>query len=204
MQLCLLQAVYCNELAQPARHPIPAGYWHIYTALIMWTSFAFSVSSCELACLQMCLGYCPSTYASLVFAACHQYLKAIQISIMSSLTQLSRCSSSFSTLLSCHGRCSNTGQQRFYCWYHAATTVLMSQETYEYWQQCLEGIDKPAAKKLIRNLDMTNPLGIKHSLGQRRGAKYSKAPLYPFFLSVKKDHPTKVLLVRVSLLPSKP
>ena len=74
---------------------------------------------------------------------------------------------------------------------------IVLQETFAYWQQCLDAIDKPAAKNPIKNLDMTNPLGIKHSLGQRRGAKYSKAPLYPFFLSVKKDHPTKVLLVRV-------
>ena len=83
---------------------------------------------------------------------------------------------------------------------------MVLQEAYAYWQQCLEGVDKPAAKKLIENLDMTNPLGIKHSLGQRRGARYSKAPLYSFFLEVKQQHPTKVLLVRVSccalLIPS--
>ena len=72
------------------------------------------------------------------------------------------------------------------------------QEAWQYWQQLLEAVDKPAAKKLVKNLDMTNPLGIKHSLGQRRGAKYSKAPLYPFFLETKQKHPTKVLLVRVS------
>jgi len=76
---------------------------------------------------------------------------------------------------------------------------VSSQEAWQYWQQLLEAVDKPAAKKLIKNLDMSNPLGIKHSLGQRRGAKYSKAPLYPFFLDTKKKHPTKVLLVRVSL-----
>lgn len=75
--------------------------------------------------------------------------------------------------------------------------VCLTQEAWQYWQQLLEAVDKPAAKKLIKNLDMTNPLGIKHSLSQRKGAKYSKAPLYPFFLETKKRHPTKVLLVRV-------
>ena len=77
------------------------------------------------------------------------------------------------------------------------STSCVVQEAYSYWQQCLEGVDKPAARKLIENLDMTNPLGIKHSLGLRRGARYSKAPLYSFFLEVKQQHPTKVLLVRV-------
>ena len=72
------------------------------------------------------------------------------------------------------------------------------QEAWQYWQLLLDAVDKPAAKKLIPQLDMTNPLGIKHSLGQKRGAKYSKAPLYPFFLETKQKHPTKVLLVRVS------
>ena len=72
------------------------------------------------------------------------------------------------------------------------------QEAWQYWQQLLEAVDKPAAKKLIKNLDMTNPLGISHSVAQRRNAKYSKAPLYPFFLDIKRLHPTKVLLVRVS------
>ena len=72
------------------------------------------------------------------------------------------------------------------------------QETYEYWTQLLQAVDKPAAKKLVDKLDISNPLGISHSLGQRRGAKYSKAPLYPFFLDIKAQHPTKVALVRVS------
>ncbi|KAL0046056.1 hypothetical protein WJX82_001167 [Trebouxia sp. C0006] len=88
-----------------------------------------------------------------------------------------------------------TGRARKAAEEPAAPTVTA--EVWQYWQQLLEAVDKPAAKKLIKNLDMSNPLGIKHSLGQRRGAKYSKAPLYPFFLDTKKKHPTKVLLVRV-------
>ncbi|DBA71803.1 TPA: hypothetical protein ACH3X2_010997 [Trebouxia sp. C0005] len=88
-----------------------------------------------------------------------------------------------------------TGRTRKAAEEPAAPTVTA--EVWQYWQQLLEAVDKPAAKKLIKNLDMSNPLGIKHSLGQRRGAKYSKAPLYPFFLDTKKKHPTKVLLVRV-------
>ena len=42
---------------------------------------------------------------------------------------------------------------------------------------------------MLKELDLMHPLGLEHD---------RKAPLLPFFTSVKWEHPTKVILVRVS------
>lgn len=70
----------------------------------------------------------------------------------------------------------------------------MVQEARQYWESVLEGVDKPLAREMMAQLDLRYWLGIpqKTKIGQSK-----KAPLMPFFLSVKKEHPTKVLLVRV-------
>ena len=62
----------------------------------------------------------------------------------------------------------------------------------EYWEQVLEGVDKPTAKRLLQYIDLSSPLGIDISRGSG-----SKPPVYSYFLEVKKQHPTKIILVRV-------
>ena len=74
------------------------------------------------------------------------------------------------------------------------------QEVREYWERMLERMDRPAALKLIPQLDLGHPLGFT-ALGEK--AKGSST-LVPFMLETKRVHPTKVLLVRVRacVLPS--
>ena len=67
------------------------------------------------------------------------------------------------------------------------------QETQAFWEQLLKGVHKPNAKRLIDQLDLSNPMGVKVLPGRRSG----KAPLYPYFLKVKHAHPRKIVLVRV-------
>ena len=70
----------------------------------------------------------------------------------------------------------------------------VSPEVQEYWEQVLEGIEKPTAKRLMRHVDPSKPLGLDISNGERAG---SRPPVYSYFLEMKKKHPTKVILVRV-------
>ncbi len=76
----------------------------------------------------------------------------------------------------------------------SSTSLLCTQETQSFWEQLLKGIHKPNAKRLIDQLDLSNPMGVRVLPGRRTG----KAPLYPYFLKVKHDHPRKIVLVRVS------
>ncbi len=59
----------------------------------------------------------------------------------------------------------------------------------------LEGVDRPVARVMMANLDLRHCMGIPGS--STRGRK-GKAPLLPFYESIKHEHPTKVVLVRVS------
>ncbi|KAK9832926.1 hypothetical protein WJX74_001881 [Apatococcus lobatus] len=68
-----------------------------------------------------------------------------------------------------------------------------SLETQAFWEQLLTQVQKPNAKKLLDQLDLSNPMGVRVLPGRRTG----KAPLYPYFLKVKHEHPRKIVLVRV-------
>ena len=72
------------------------------------------------------------------------------------------------------------------------------QEAQDFWRQALEAVERPIARKLASQLDLTNPLGLPPAVAaRRRGTRRQKAPLYPFHLQVKNKHPTKIVLVRV-------
>lgn len=64
-----------------------------------------------------------------------------------------------------------------------------------FWKQLLAGVQKTNAKKLLDQLDLGNPMGVKVLPGRKTG----KAPLYPYYLTVKHTHPRKIVLVRVSV-----
>jgi hypothetical protein len=70
---------------------------------------------------------------------------------------------------------------------------MRAQETQEFWRQVLERVDRPTAKKLADGLDLSQPLG--YAVGSKDGKGGSA--LVRFMVSVKRTHPTKVLLVRV-------
>jgi hypothetical protein len=103
------------------------------------------------------------------------------------------------------------------------------QEVQQFWAGVLAGVDKPTAAKLLPNLDLTHPLGLRGYASAQEAAagvagpglhpangteqagssgqslssdstapKKGRPPLYSYFISVKKQHPTKVALVRVS------
>jgi hypothetical protein len=93
---------------------------------------------------------------------------------------------------------------------HATVTAAAAQDAPQkvhkdvqrYWEEVLEGVDKPTAKKLLAFVDPSLPLGLNvapagAAVAPGDGRRGSRPPLYPFFLKTKKLHPTKVLLVRV-------
>ncbi|EIE20036.1 hypothetical protein COCSUDRAFT_58259 [Coccomyxa subellipsoidea C-169] len=69
-----------------------------------------------------------------------------------------------------------------------------SMEAQAHWEGVLGGVDRPAAREMMAQLDLRHLLGLAGGTTYGRGRK---APLLPFFTSVKREHPTKVLLVRV-------
>lgn len=65
-------------------------------------------------------------------------------------------------------------------------------------------MDKPTAKRLLQFVDPSVHLGLpdiaaagvdSSASGTRRAT--GKPPIYSYFLQTKKEHPTKVILVRV-------
>ena len=81
---------------------------------------------------------------------------------------------------------------------HSNTLPRTAQEAQDFWRQALEAVERPVARKLASQLDLTNPLGLPPAVAaRRRGTRRQKAPLYPFHLQVKNKHPTKIVLVRV-------
>lgn len=62
-----------------------------------------------------------------------------------------------------------------------------------YWRSVLDRVDKPNARRLLSDLDVSHPLGVQ------RDKKSSSPPMYEFYLETKNLHPYAVLLVRVSL-----
>lgn len=72
--------------------------------------------------------------------------------------------------------------------------VYGCQEAQAHWEGVLSGVERPAAREMMAQLDLRHLLGLGQGTTYGRGRK---APLLPFFTSVKREHPTKVLLVRV-------
>ena len=71
---------------------------------------------------------------------------------------------------------------------------MADQEAQAHWEGVLGGVDRPAAREMMAQLDLRHLLGLVGGTTYGRGRK---APLLPLFTSVKREHPTKVLLVRV-------
>ncbi|KFM25783.1 DNA mismatch repair protein MutS [Auxenochlorella protothecoides] len=75
-----------------------------------------------------------------------------------------------------------------------------SGEVEGYWSSILEGVEKPAARKLVKLLDPRQPMGLPAPKVEESNAKRSgpgKVPLLRFFLATKAKYPMHVLLVRV-------
>ena len=70
----------------------------------------------------------------------------------------------------------------------------MPEDVQSYWRSVLERVDKPNARRLLSDLDLTTPLGIRQASQTKR---QSQPPMYDFFLQTKIEHPYAVLLVRV-------
>lgn len=66
----------------------------------------------------------------------------------------------------------------------------------DYWDDVLQGVDKPSAKKLLEHVDTSVPLGLPHLLDSSK-IKGSRPPAFSFFYETKLQHPDKVVLVRV-------
>ncbi|CAL8466240.1 g5776 [Coccomyxa elongata] len=77
---------------------------------------------------------------------------------------------------------------------HIPVSEQASMETQAHWESVLSGVDRPSAREMMAQLDLRHLLGLASGSTYGRGRK---APLLPFFTSVKREHPTKVLLVRV-------
>ncbi|BDA51431.1 probable DNA mismatch repair protein MutS at C-terminar half [Coccomyxa sp. Obi] len=77
---------------------------------------------------------------------------------------------------------------------HIPVSEQASMETQAHWEGVLSGVDRPSAREMMAQLDLRHLLGLASQSTYGRG---KKAPLLPFFTSVKNEHPTKVLLVRV-------
>ncbi len=67
-----------------------------------------------------------------------------------------------------------------------------------YWQNVVERIDKPSARRLLGDVDIRQPLGVRQQNGAKKGPQ---PPLFDFFKRIKRDHPFCVLLVRVRSSP---
>lgn len=74
--------------------------------------------------------------------------------------------------------------------------LVAAQEIQEYWDNVLEGVDKPSAKRLIQFVDTSVPLGLPTLLQSGNGGK-SRPPAFAFFYETKKEYPDKIVLVRV-------
>jgi len=74
--------------------------------------------------------------------------------------------------------------------------LLAAQDIQEYWDNVLEGVDKPSAKRLIQFIDTSAPLGLPNLFQGGNGVK-SRPPAFSFFHETKKDYPDKIVLVRV-------
>ena len=72
------------------------------------------------------------------------------------------------------------------------------QEAQQYWERVLEGVDKPNAVELRAALDLRHLLGLPTSGCARTGqGRSGRTPLFSLFCQIKRQHPTKVVLVRV-------
>ena len=84
-------------------------------------------------------------------------------------------------------------------------TVAKAATHKQYWDDVLQSVDKPSAKRLLRFVDTSVPLGLH--LGNGRGRAKTKGengaplparpPSYSFFYETKLQHPDKVILCRV-------
>ena len=77
----------------------------------------------------------------------------------------------------------------------------MDESIATYWRDVLERVDKPSAKRLLIDLDLSHPLGVRRASPAK---KSSSPPMYEFFLETKGKHPFAVLLVRVRQAPCWP
>jgi predicted GIY-YIG superfamily endonuclease len=76
-----------------------------------------------------------------------------------------------------------------------------------YWDEVLQSVDKPSAKRLLQFVDTSVPLGLvgygsgSRSRGSARNGKGAalppRPPSYSFFYETKLQHPDKVILCRV-------
>ena len=79
------------------------------------------------------------------------------------------------------------------------------QEVAAYWDEVLEGVDKPTARKLLPFIDTSQPLGLRAPAALPGGTtgggttgsttstgRKARAPLYQYHVNTKKEHPTKV------------
>lgn len=74
--------------------------------------------------------------------------------------------------------------------------VVLEESVKEYWDDVLEGVDKPSARKLLAYVDTSAPLGLPHLFDSSK-LKGSRPPAFSFFYETKLQHPDKVVLVRV-------
>jgi DNA mismatch repair ATPase MutS len=74
--------------------------------------------------------------------------------------------------------------------------VIVEDSVKEYWDDVLESVDRPSARKLLGFVDTSAPLGLPHLFDSSK-LKSSRPPAFSFFYETKLQHPDKVVLVRV-------
>ena len=87
------------------------------------------------------------------------------------------------------------GNRRIQCWGKRKSGVV-EESVKEYWDDVLESVDRPSAKKLLGYVDTSAPLGLPHLFDSSK-LKGSRPPAFSFFYETKLQHPDKVVLVRV-------
>jgi len=68
------------------------------------------------------------------------------------------------------------------------------EEINEFWEKCMEEVDRPSARQMLRLIRKEHPLGIDP---QQKGVSNKKDSLFGFYQRVREEHPTKVILARV-------
>ena len=65
------------------------------------------------------------------------------------------------------------------------------QEDQDFWEKIIDGIDKDVPKQFLSEFDTQYPFGFNPHKGR------AKPQLWDVFLEGKRDHPTKLVIVKV-------
>ena len=77
-----------------------------------------------------------------------------------------------------------------------APELLSLQDDQAFWEKVVAGIDKEVPKQFLAEFDTRYPFGFDPHRGR------ANPPMWDIFLEGKRDHPSKLVIAKVAILPA--